>query len=52
VRAPPIKSPLVNSTLPDSIERTPISINHPPPHVGHQYSLNIVDSLKKLRASK
>ena len=52
MQAPPIRSRLVNNTLPNSIGRTHILINHPLSHIGHQYSLSIVDSLKKLRASK
>jgi hypothetical protein len=31
---------------------TPTPSSHPLPNIGHQQSLNIVDSLKKLRASK
>jgi hypothetical protein len=52
VVAPPDRSPLINNTLQNSIERTPTSISHPPPHVGHQQPLSIVDSLMKLQASK
>jgi hypothetical protein len=52
VVAPPIKSLLVSSTHPNSIERTPTPISYPPFHVGHHQSLNVVDSLKGLRASK
>jgi hypothetical protein len=52
VEASPIRSPLVNSSLPDSSQRSPILLSHPAPHVGHQNSLSIVDSLKRLRASK
>jgi hypothetical protein len=39
----PMTSPLVNSPLPESSQ---------PPHVGHQKSLSVVDSLKRIRASK
>jgi hypothetical protein len=52
VLPPPIRSPLIDSTLPNSIERTPIPISHPSPHIGHQQFLSIVDSLKRLRATK
>jgi hypothetical protein len=45
--APPIKSPVVNSSIPDSIEGTPMPISHPQP-VGHHWSLSVVDSLKRL----
>jgi hypothetical protein len=50
--APPIRSPLVNSSLPDSSQRSPIPLSHPAPHVGHQKSLSVVDFLKKIRATK
>jgi hypothetical protein len=52
VVASPNRSPLVNSSLPDSSQRSPIPLSHPAPHVGHQKSLSIVDSLKRIRASK
>ena len=50
--ASPIRSPLVNSSLLDSNQRSPISLSHLAPHIGHQNSLSAVDSLKRLRASK
>jgi hypothetical protein len=46
------RSPLVNSALQNLVERTPIPISHPLPHVSHQQPLSVVDSLKRLRASK
>jgi hypothetical protein len=49
---PPNGSPLVNSSLQNSIERTPTLINNPPPYIGYQQSLSVVDSLKRLQASK
>jgi hypothetical protein len=52
ILAPLITSPLVNSFFVDSSQRSLIPLSHPVPHVGHQKSLSIVDSLKKLRASK
>jgi hypothetical protein len=52
VLALPITSPLVNSFFPDSSQRSPIPLSHPTPHVGHQKSLSVVDSLKKIWASK
>jgi hypothetical protein len=52
VVASPIRSPLVNSSLPDSSQRSPIPLSHQPPHVGHQKFLSVVDSLKRIRASK
>jgi hypothetical protein len=48
----PNRSPLVNSSLPDSNQKSPISLSHPAPHVGHQKSLSVVDSLKRIQASK
>ena len=50
--APPITSPLINIFLLDSSQRSCILLNHPEPHVGHQKSLTIVDSLKRLQALK
>jgi hypothetical protein len=50
--ASPIRSPLVNSSLPDFNQRSPIPLSHPVPHVGHQKSLSVVDSLKRIRATK
>jgi hypothetical protein len=52
VLVPPITSPLVNSFFPDLSQRSPIPLSHPAPHVGHQKSLSVVDSLKRIRASK
>jgi hypothetical protein len=48
----PKTSPLVNSPLPKSSQKSPIPLSHPPPHVGHQRSLTIVDSLRRIWASK
>jgi hypothetical protein len=50
--ASPIRSPLVKSSLPNSNQRSLIPLSHPAPHVGHQRSLSVVDSLKRLQASK
>jgi hypothetical protein len=52
VVASPIRSPLVNSSLPESSQKSPILLSHPSPQVGHENSLCIVDSLKRIRASK
>jgi hypothetical protein len=52
VVASPIRSPLINCSLPESSQRSSISLSHPAPHVGHQKSLSVVDSLKRIRASK
>jgi hypothetical protein len=50
--ASPTRSPLVNCSLPESSQRSPIPLSHPVLHVGHLTSLSVVDSLKRLRASK
>jgi hypothetical protein len=50
--ASPIRSPLVNCLLPESSQRSPISLSHPMPHVCHQKCFSVVDSLKRIRASK
>jgi hypothetical protein len=49
---PPNRIPLVDSSLQDSFERTHTPICRPPPHCGHQLSLSVVESLKRLQASK
>jgi hypothetical protein len=51
-RVLPNRSPLVDGSLQDSFERTHIPISRPPPHIGHQKSLSVVDSLKRIRATK
>jgi hypothetical protein len=50
--AHPMTSPLFNSPLPDSSQKSLILLSHPPPHVCHQKYLSVVDSLKKIRTSK
>ena len=50
--APQNRSSLVNYSLQDSFERTHIPISRPPLHVGLQKSLSVVDSLKRIRATK
>jgi hypothetical protein len=50
--ASPIISPLVNCTLPESGQKSPILLIHPPSQVGHQKSLCVVDSLKRIQGSK
>jgi hypothetical protein len=52
VVASSIRSPLVNCSLPESSQRSPIPLNLPAPHVGNQKSLSIVDSLKRIQDSK
>jgi hypothetical protein len=48
----PMTSPLVNCSHPESSQRSPILLSHPTPQVGRQMSLCVVDSLKRIRASK
>ena len=50
--ASPIRSPLVNCSLLESSERSPIPLNQLVTHVGNQKSLSIVDSLKRIQDSK
>jgi hypothetical protein len=47
-----ISSPLINSFVPDSSQRSPTPLSHLPPRVGHQKCLSVVDSLRRIRASK
>jgi hypothetical protein len=48
----PMTSSLLNSPLPESRQKSLSLLSHPPPHVCHQKCLSIVDSLKRIRASK
>jgi hypothetical protein len=48
----PMTSPLLNSPLPESSQKSPSPLSHPPPNVCHQKCLSIVDSLKRIWASK
>jgi hypothetical protein len=50
--APRIASPLVNSFLLGSNHRSPIPLSHMVSHVGYQNALSVVDSLKRIRATK
>jgi hypothetical protein len=43
---------LFNSHLPESSQKSPSPLSHPPPHVCHQKCPSVVDSLKRIRASK
>jgi hypothetical protein len=52
VVASPIRSPLVNNCLPDSSQRSPMPLKHMAACVGHQKFLSVVDSLKRIWASK
>jgi hypothetical protein len=52
VVASPIRSPLVSNCFPDSSRRSPMPLSHTAAYVGHQKSLSVVDSLKRIRASK
>jgi hypothetical protein len=48
----PMTSPLLNSPLPESGQKSPSPLSHPPPSVCHQNCLSVVDSLRRIRASK
>jgi hypothetical protein len=50
--APRIASPLVNSSVPGSYHRSSIPLSHTVSYVGHQKTLSVVDSLKRIRATK
>jgi hypothetical protein len=50
--ASPIRSPLISCSLPESSHRSPIPLSHPPPLVGPLKSISVVDSLRRIRASK
>jgi hypothetical protein len=48
----PIRSPLVNCSYPELSQRSAIPLSHHAPHVLHPTSLSVVDSLKRIQASK
>jgi hypothetical protein len=48
----PMTSPLLNSPLPESGQNSPSPLNHPPPNVCRQECLSVLDSLRRIRASK
>ena len=48
----PIRSPFVNCSNSKSSQRSTTLISHPLPHVMHPTSLSVVDSLKRIWASK
>jgi hypothetical protein len=48
----PMTSPLLNSLLPESGQKSPSPLSHPPPNICHQKCLRVVDSLRRIRASK
>jgi hypothetical protein len=50
--AHPMTSLLLNSLLPELRQKSPSPLSHPPPYVCHQKCLSVVDSLKRIRASK
>ena len=50
--APPMTSPLFNSPLPESSQKSPSLLSHPPPHVVCPTSSSIIDSLKRIRTIK
>ena len=45
-------SPLFNSLLPESSQKSPSLLSHLPPHICHQKFLSVVDSLKRIWALK
>ena len=45
-------SPMVSSLLPESSQRSPTPLSHQPLHNCQQKYLSIIDSLKKIQASK
>jgi hypothetical protein len=52
VVASPIRSPLINSSLPESSQKSHILLSHPSSQDGNQKSISVVDSLRRIRASK
>jgi hypothetical protein len=48
----PRTSPMVNSPLPESSQRSPIPLSHQPLHNCQQMCLSVIDSLKRIWASK
>jgi hypothetical protein len=48
VLASPIRSPLINSSLPESSQKSPILLSHPSPQVGNEKSISVVDSLRRI----
>jgi hypothetical protein len=52
VVASPIRSPLINSSLLESSQKSPILLSHPSAQVGNEKSISVVDSLRRIRASK
>jgi hypothetical protein len=52
VVASPIRSPLINSSLPESSQKSHTLLSHPSPQYGNEKSISVVDSLRRIRASK
>jgi hypothetical protein len=48
----PIRSPFVNCSHPESSQRSTNPLSHPVPHIVYPTSLSVVDSLKRIWASK
>jgi hypothetical protein len=46
--ASPFRSPLVNSSLPESSQKSPILLSHPSLQVGNEKSISVVDSLRRI----
>jgi hypothetical protein len=50
--ASPIRSPLVNCSHLESSQRSPIPLSHPAPYIVYPTFVSVVESLKRIRASK
>jgi hypothetical protein len=48
----PMTSPLLNSPHPELGQKSPSPLSHPPPNVCSQKCLSVLDSLRRIRASK
>jgi hypothetical protein len=44
----PMTSPLLNNPLPESGQKSPSPLSHPPPNVCRQEGLSVVDSLRRI----
>jgi hypothetical protein len=47
-----IRSPLINNSLPELSQKSHILLSHPSPQDGNEKSISVVDSLRKIWASK
>jgi hypothetical protein len=48
----PMTSPLLSSPLPESGQKSPSPLSHPLSNICHQKCLSVLDSLRRIRASK